>query len=267
METITSRHNPLAQRLRRLLDRGPEQGLMRLEGLTLVEEALAARLSLIEVALSKGLCESAAGPGLLRRLQDAHTPVRLFGDRLLASLSALDSDQGILAIARCPETSEDRLLGGVRPLIVVGVTLQNPGNVGALLRAAEAAGASGACLTQGSADPFSWKALRGAMGSAFRLPHLHGLDPGVVLGRLRRRGIANIAAVARGGRVEDEIDWTRPCALWLGNEASGLDEELVARADERVSIPLAPPVESLNVAVAAGVILFEAARQRRRTSS
>jgi TrmH family RNA methyltransferase len=240
---------------------------MRLEGWTLVEEALAAHISLIEVALSKNLAESAAGQVLLRRLQNKHTPVRLFGERLLASLSSLDSDQGVLAVARCPETTEDRLFGKTNPLIIVGVALQNPGNVGALLRTAEAAGASGACLSQGSADPFSWKALRGAMGSAFRLPHLHGLEPGEILKRLQRRGIVNVAATARGGRAEDEIDWTRPSALWVGNEASGLDQELVARIDERVSIRLAPPVESLNVAVAAGVVLFEAARQRRVTPS
>jgi TrmH family RNA methyltransferase len=151
-----------------------------------------------------------------------------------------------------------------RPLVLVAVGIQNPGNVGALLRAAEAAGATGAYLAFGCADPFSWKALRGSMGSAFRLPHLRRVGARDVLERLAGRGLATIAATSSGEKRYDEVDLTRPVALVVGSEGAGLDEELLGAVSARVAIPMAGGVESLNVAVAAGILLFEAARQRRR---
>ena len=157
--------------------------------------------------------------------------------------------------------AEEAIYRGV-PLVVVAVGLQNPGNVGAVLRAAEAAGASGAYLTAGTADPLSWKAVRGAMGSAFRLPHVRGISADEVLARLRARGVTTLAAVAGEADAYDAADLTRPVALLLGREADGLSAALAARADRRITIPMAGRAESLNVAVAAGVLLFEAARQR-----
>ena len=114
------------------------------------------------------------------------------------ALSETRTSQGILGIAQPPAFDEGRIFAGT-PLIVVGIAIQNPGNVGALLRTAEAAGASGAFLTTESADPMSWKALRGSMGSAFRLPHVVGITVDAVLERLSARGVAIIATVASGG--------------------------------------------------------------------
>jgi len=145
--------------------------------------------------------------------------------------------------------------------------VQNPGNLGGLLRTAEASGATGAYLAEGCADPFSWKALRGSMGSAFRLPHVRGEAAAAILDRLEARGVTVLATGAGGDRGYDEVDLTSPVALLLGSEGAGLPDALVRRVSLRLRIPLAPPVESLNVGVAAGVLLFEAARQRRSRSA
>jgi len=148
--------------------------------------------------------------------------------------------------------------------VLVAAGIQDPGNLGALLRTAEAAGATGAYLTDGAADPFSWKALRGSMGSAFRLPHRRRLATADALSRLEARGVTVVAADPEGGQRYDHADLRRPVAILLGPEGAGLAPTTRARASAAVAIPMARGVESLNVAVAAGVLLFEAARQRRR---
>jgi RNA methyltransferase, TrmH family len=145
----------------------------------------------------------------------------------------------------------------------VAVGVQDPGNVGALLRTAEAAGASGAYLTGGSADAFSWKALRGSMGSAFRLPHFRVRAAVAVVERLRQAGLRLVGTDAGASAPYDRADLRGPVALFVGAEGSGLPADVLDTLDERVSVPMAGAVESLNVAVAAGVLLFEAARLRR----
>lgn len=259
---IRSRSNPLVKRLRALKERGSGGDLALLEGFTLVEEALAAGVEVVEAALTPAAEDTARGRAVAERLATRGVPVRRLDDGVLASLSEAETSQGLVALARRPSFPEEALFGA-DALIVVAAGLQNPGNVGAVLRAAEAAGATGAYLTTGTADPFSWKALRGAMGSAFRLPIVRGVDPEHVLTRLRGRGVRTLAAVAKGGQRYDAVDLRRPMALLLGPEAGGLDAGLAARADGRITIPMAGGgAESLNVAVAAGVLLFEAARQR-----
>jgi len=258
---IRSRTNPLVKRLRALKERGTGSDLALLEGFTLVAEGLAAGLQFVEAAVTPAAEETARGQDLVRQLSRRHVVVRRVAPSVLASLSEAETSQGLLALARRPSFDEETLYAGV-PLVIIGAGLQNPGNVGAVLRAAEAAGATGAYFTRGTADPLSWKALRGAMGSAFRLPHLRGLAAEEVLARLGRRGVTTLAAVATGGERYDAADLRRPVALVLGQEAAGLEADLAARADGRITIPMAGGAESLNVAVAAGVLLFEAARQR-----
>jgi RNA methyltransferase, TrmH family len=262
---IRSRANPLVKRLRALKGRASGTDLALLEGFTLVEEALAAGASLVEAALTPRAAESARGREMTARLEGRGVPLRLVEEGVLASLSETETSQGLLALARRPSFDEQSIYAG-QPLVVVAGGLQNPGNVGALLRAAEAAGATGAYLTAGTADPLSWKALRGAMGSAFRLPHFGGLAIEDALARLRGRGVTTLAAVAAGGERYDAIDMTPPVAFVLGQEARGLAKDTAARADRRITIPMGGRSESLNVAVAAGVLLFEAARQRARAA-
>jgi TrmH family RNA methyltransferase len=260
-DPIRSRTNPLVKRLRALKERGPAADLALLEGFTLIEEALSAGLEVVEVAVTPAAAETGRGRALVRQLASRGVPVREVEAAILSSLSETETSQGLLALGRRPAFAEEAIYAG-QPLVVVAAGLQNPGNVGALLRAAEAAGATGAYLTAGTADPYSWKALRGAMGSAFRLPQVRGLAADEVLARLRRRGVTTLAAVAASGDPYDGVDLRRPVAFLLGQEKGGLEAELALRADGRVTIPMAGRAESLNVAVAAGVLLFEAARQR-----
>ena len=240
-----------------------DEELALLEGIKLTEEALAAGLALVEVAAGPSLVESERGRLLLGELSARGVNVRALSADLLSSLSEVETSQGVLALARRPGFPEDQLYAGPAPLVLVAVGVQNPGNLGGLLRTAEAAGASGAYLCEGCADPFSWKALRGSMGSAFRLPHLRGLEPAEALRRLRQRGLATLAADARGEAVYDRLDLRGPLAVVVGAEGSGLPPDLAGRVDHRVRIPMQGAAESLNVGVAAGVLLFEAARQRR----
>jgi TrmH family RNA methyltransferase len=262
IEPIRSRSNPLMRRLRALKNGGASENLMLIEGMRLVEEALRAGVAIVELAVSTRIGQSDRFHSFLHSIEVYGIATRWLDDSLFVALSEVETSQGVLAIARRPTFVEDALYREC-PLILVAAAIQNPGNVGALLRVAEAAGATGVYLTAGSADPFSWKALRGAMGSAFRLPCVCALDAEAVSARLRAHGVASVAAVASGGTPYDRVDLRRPLALWLGNEGAGLPDALVGRMDEHVTVPMAPQVESLNVAVAAGLLLFEAARQRR----
>jgi TrmH family RNA methyltransferase len=260
-EPIRSRSHPLVRRFRALKQKS-ERELCLVEGPKLLGEAVAAGIEIVEVAASARAARALGTATILDRLAKDGVPVRMLADDVLASLSETETSQGVLALARRPVFKETDLHRGT-PLLLVGVAVQDPGNLGGLLRTAEAAGATGAYLTEGCADPLSWKALRGSMGSAFRLPHRKATDPAALLGRLRASGVRTAAAVAEAGTPFDRADLSGPLAVVLGSEGRGLAEDVIAAADLAVTIPLARPVESLNVGVAGALLLFEAARQRR----
>ncbi len=262
-EIVTSRANPLFKRLLALKKRGvaPEGDLCLLEGPKLLDEALAAGARIVDVAVAAGAEERPATAKSLDALRKRGVPVRRLTKRLLASVSDAETTQGVLALAVRPELDEARLFDGT-PLIVVAVGIQDPGNLGGLLRTAEAAGASGAYLCEGCADPFSWKALRGSMGSAFRLPLVRGLAVGVVLDRLGDRAVPALATTVDAETRYDRADLRSAVALVFGSEGAGLPQQVARRTHARLRVPIARPVESLNVGVAAGLLLFEAARQR-----
>jgi TrmH family RNA methyltransferase len=265
-EVIRSRSNPLVRRLRDLRDAARAGETCLLEGPRLVVEALAAGDQVVEAVTGPRAERTPTGQEALRALARAGFLPRRVHEDLLASLSEAESSQGVLAIARRPRFEEAALFRGT-PLVLVAVAVQNPGNLGGLLRTAEAAGATGAMLAGPTADPLSWKSLRGAMGSAFRLPHLRERQVAAALDRLEGRGLRLAAAAAHGGTSYEEADLRGPLALLVGNEAAGLPSDVEARAALRLRVPLRAPVESLNVGVAAGILLFEAARQRRLTTS
>lgn len=261
-EIVRSRANPAFQRLQERKRRARKDGLVLLEGPKLVEEAIAAGVRVVEAAFSQRAADAGPSRGLLRELIDRGARVRLFSDTLLGSLAEVETTQGIVALAEPAAFDEADVFAGT-PLVLGCCEIQNPGNLGALLRSAEGAGATGAVLSAGCADPHSWKALRGSMGSAFRLPLVRGIPMQGMLGFLKQRGVRVIAADVKAARRYDEVDWRAPLALLLGSEGAGLADAVLRAADERVGIPLRRPVDSLNVGVAAGVLLFEAARQRR----
>lgn len=263
VEIIRSRSNPLVRRLRGLKEKSDDE-LCLVEGPKLLWEALRAGVAIVEIAATTRWEAAGSSQPLRTELLERGLRIRSLADDVLDSLSETEASQGILALATRPHFDESALVpehGAA--LLVVAVGIQNPGNLGGLLRTAEAAGATGACLTEGTADPFSWKALRGSMGSAFRLPHVRGGDPEAILMRLRGQGLRIVATVAEDGAPYASAKLAGRVALVFGSEGPGLPAGLLRLADERVTIPLHPPVESLNVGVAAGILLFEAARQRR----
>ncbi|HEV2914038.1 MAG TPA: RNA methyltransferase [Pyrinomonadaceae bacterium] len=260
---ITSRDNALAKRARAVRDRKLAPSIF-IEGLRLCEEALEASLLVEDVLCTERLAQDERGERLLHAAASAGARITFMSEQVFASVSDTKTPQGIALIASRPDTGPEALVGDAArvPLIVVMHRINNPSNAGAILRAAEAAGATGAIATAGATDLFSPRALRGAMGSAFRLPLWTGVEFREVTGWCAARGMRTVCADLRAARVHTEIDWTTPRALIVGAEASGLDSDEVAEADEAVRIPMRPPVESLNVAVASAILLYEAARQR-----
>jgi TrmH family RNA methyltransferase len=262
-ETITSRKNPLAQRARAVRD-GREKELVFVEGVRLCEEALRASVVFEAALYTRALAEDGRGRALLERLREVCRHTHAVSEEVLESVSDTRTPQGVVALARRPHTGRERIerAAGV-PLVVVMHRANNPSNAGAVLRVAEAAGATGVVLTEGSTDPLSPKSLRGSMGSAFRLPLWTGPTLGEALGWCAARGIGTVATAAAAHALHTELDWTLPRAVVLGPEAGGLSEAELRATDEAVRIPMREPVESLNLATALTVVLYEAARQRR----
>ncbi len=264
MEPITSRQNPIV-RACRALARGQRDHEILLEGRRLVEDALAAGVALRVVAVSaRSLAErDPALDGLLARLEAARVRVVSATPAVMAAMSPVRTPSGVVALAEIAPAPLEHVFAGELPMVFILAGVQDPGNVGAVIRAADAAGATGIVTSPDTADPFGWKALRGAMGSTFRLPVAAGVEVGRAVATARLYGLRVVAAAARGGRCLDELDLAGPTAILLGREGAGLDPDAAALADERVSIPMRPPVESLNVAVSAALLAYEAARQRR----
>jgi TrmH family RNA methyltransferase len=263
MKRLTSRHHPLVGACRALARRrDPADPRLLLDGLHLVQDGRRAGLGFETVALTESALNSPEGAELAASLARAGAEVVQVSENVLEALSPVPSPSGIVAIARRPDASLERVLrASPRPVLVVGLDVQDPGNVGAIARAAEAGGATGVVLCGSSADPFGWKALRGSMGSLLRLPVAAAIDWREALPAIRSTGTRLVATEPRGGVPLFEANLVAPLAFLLGGEGPGLPAEALAAADVRVSIPMRGPVESLNVAVAAALLVYEAARR------
>lgn len=224
----------------------------------MVEEAFRSRLRV------EALLVSGAGERHLSRLKphlDATVRLLRCSDRLFAGASGTEAPQGIAALVHPRSYRWEDLLAGT-PLVVILIGVQDPGNVGTAIRSAEAFGATGAVACRGTAHPLAPKALRASAGSAFRLPLIAGVDLASCLARLGNAHVRVYAASLSGGLSPEEADLRNPVALLIGSEGAGLSREIESVADARLRIPLAAGVDSLNAAVAASVLLYEAARQR-----
>jgi RNA methyltransferase, TrmH family len=261
MKTISSRQNPLVARYRAAA-RGDSHDVMLLDGAHLITDALAAGVRIHEVAVTAEAAGRHEIEQVLAGLRREQTEIIAVNGRVMDALSPVRSATGIVALADRPPAAPDRLYGVAAPFVAIGIDVQDPGNVGAMVRVAEAAGASGFVAAGACADPFGWKALRGSAGSALRLPIALQRDANLAVDDARRHGCRVLAAAPRAGRSVFEVDCRPPIAVLIGSEGSGLPASLVARADERVTVPMRPPVESLNAAVTTALILYEAFRQK-----
>ncbi len=263
IRSVTSRDNSLL-RLARAVRDGKDPEYIFVEGLRLCEEALRSALEIEAVIVSEELMRKERAAAVVERLDQAAHRSASVSEKLLESISYTKTPQGIVVLARRPGSSEKQLAQAIdkAPLLVVLHQINNPVNVGAILRTAEAAGAGGVITTSNTSDPFSPKSLRGAMGSAFRLPTWVGPTYEEMIEWCRKREIQTVCADAEASLAHTDYNWTQATALVLGPESTGLTDEETKSASQVVSIPMQGAVESLNVSVAAGILLFEAARQR-----
>lgn len=257
---VQSKHNARLKELRRVLTRnGREEHLAALEGPNLVREAVRAGVRLLTVFAAQ---EEQELPGGLELPED--TELLLAPRALLRDALATEAPQAVAALIEPPVWNWDDVLAKPNPLIVVLAGLQDPGNVGTLVRSAEAFGAAGIVALPGTVQAWNPKAVRASAGSVLRVPVVNATAE-EMFARLREAGVATLATAVRDAQAAQAMDLRRGVALLIGNEGSGLDAELAAQAEATITIPCPGPVESLNAAVAGSVLLYEASRQRSGT--
>jgi TrmH family RNA methyltransferase len=266
LRRVEGRHNALVKQLRQAFSRSEltESGDCAVEGLRIVEEAIRSGLRFQAVFFRESSQERAER--LLPQIGE-RVDTLLLPDSLFDSVVPTESPQGVAALVRLKEFSLEDILERrqVAPIVVLA-GLQDPGNLGTILRSAEAFGSAGVILGEGTVSRFNWKAVRASAGSLFRLPIVQGRKGGEltdVSERLQAQGVRLIATSSHKGTTLEVADFRRPVAVFLGNEGAGLPREMMAGMDETTVIPHAPQVESLNAGVAASIVLYEAGRQRR----
>jgi len=263
LRPVAGRHNPRLKELRQAFRRGEltAEGECAIEGVKLIEEALRSgqRLSSVFFSASAGPLAEKLLPQINARVETLILP-----DSLFNSIVPSDAPQGVAALVKLRPVSSNQVLdrSGMGPL-AVAAGLQDPGNLGTILRSAEAFGAAGVFLTEGTVSLYNAKVLRGSAGSIFRFPVVR-ISSAELIGLLRERGVRLVATSSHKGTPLPQMDWTLPLAIFIGNEGAGLPRDLTRQMDETVVIPQAAPVESLNAGVAASIVLYEAARASQK---
>lgn len=269
-QKIESKDN-LRLKLARKVRDGLEPAFIFVEGVRLAEEAVRSDLAVEFCVVEKGTDAESRQTDLLDSVWSKTTNIFEIDGSLFSAISDTRSPQGIILICKRPRADrasfeiEYEKRSALLPLTILLSEINNPSNLGAVVRAAEAAGVAGIVVSENSADIFSPKALRGSMGSTFRMPIWAGATNAEAIDWARSSGVSIVGATAEAARSYTDLDWADPRMLVLGSEAHGIDADIEPQLDEQISIPMDQNVESLNLAVAAGVILFEARRQVRTT--
>ena len=266
LREISGRHNAVLKELRRAFAHGEltEDGECAIEGLRIVEEAIRSGLRFRAVFFSE------SGKRLTERLVPqlkANVETLVLPDKLFASAVPSETPQGVAALVRVKQFKLQDVLGGGqtdgRPALVVGVVgIQDPGNLGTLLRSAEAFDATGVVLGGKTVSAYNSKVVRASAGSLFRIPMVRTKSTEVV-SQLRERGIRLLATSSHQGTPLHEARLAEPLAIFIGSEAAGVPREVLSMVDDVIAIPHSSKVESLNAGVAASIVLYEAARQRQ----
>jgi len=260
LRRVASRQNARVKELRRAFHEAAPtvKGEVAIEGMHLLEEAIRAGLKLSSVFVSEPAAERARK--LLPQLS-AHTETLLLPDEIFAGAVPTETPQGIAALVKVKSFALDDALVPAPALLVIAAGLQDPGNLGTIVRSAEAFGATGLLLAERTVSPWNWKAVRASAGSMFRLPVVK-VTLAEALAEVKRRGLRVLATSSHKGTQIGECDLRGSVAIIIGNEGAGLPKDVLAQADEAVCIPQSPKVESLNAGIATSIILYEAARQR-----
>lgn len=256
---ITSTSNPQVKEIMQLQKKSKlrrERGVFVAEGMKMVSEAPAGRIERCWISES-----------FARKHPDfplpAGVPVQEAADHVFAAMSDTQTPQGILAVIRCAEASLEDLLKAPDPLLMVLENIQDPGNLGTVMRTGEGAGITGIIMSSDCADIYNPKVIRSTMGSIYRVPFCHSADLCGALDRIKETGITVYAAHLKGSQYYTENDYTKPSAFLIGNEGNGLKQEIADRAGTYIKIPMEGHVESLNAAVSAAILMYEAHRQRQ----
>ena len=266
LRRIEGRHNALVKELRQAFSHAEltAGGYCAIEGTRIVEEAIRSGLRFHAVFFRESAKDRASR--LLPQI-GAHVETLLLPDRLFDGAVASDSPQGVAALVRPKDFSLEDVLERIQvgPILAV-VGLQDPGNLGTIVRSAEALGSAGVILGEGTVSAFNSKVIRASAGSIFRLPIVSAkssADVDSVLGKMRAQGVRMLATSSHKGEPLHEADLSGPVAIFIGSEGAGLPRALASKMGETIAIPHNPHVESLNAGVAASIILYEAARQRK----
>lgn len=259
---LTSATNSLVKVFRRSLAEGvTQEGWLAAEGWHILEEALkpGARATVHSVLISESAAEE--HDKLLARLPQ-ETELARISDRLFRQLAQTQTPQGIAALIDLHPLDIKIVLGRPSAILVVACGLQDPGNMGAIIRSADALGASAVATLRNTVNPFNPKAVRACAGSILRLPVYRNLQPGLLFEMLRAAGLRIVAADRHGRLAISQVDFRGPVAVMIGQEAAGLPPEIQRETEQLVSIPLRAEADSINAASAAGIFLYEIARQR-----
>ncbi len=266
LRRIEGRHNALVKQLRWAFSRAErtEEGDCAIEGLRILEEAIRSGLRFRAVFFRESTQDRAER--LLPQI-GAHVETLLLPDKLFDSVVPSETPQGVAALVRLKEWSLEDILERVQigPVVVLA-GLQDPGNLGTILRSAEAFGSAGIVIGEGTVSQFNTKVIRASAGSVFRLPLFAAKSTNVmerVLAGLRANDVRLVATSSHKGTPLDQANLTGSLAVFIGSEGSGLPRSLMAKVQDTVAIPHTPQVESLNAGVAGSIMLYEAARQRK----
>lgn len=260
LRLVTSRQNTLVKALRAAFHHGEltDDGQCAVEGTKLVEEAIRSGMRIGALFVSESAKERV---NRLSPQLSSHTEMLLLPDEVFRSAISSESPQGVAALVKVKPHTVEGMLRASEPLLVIAAGLQDPGNLGTVIRSAEAFGATGLIAAEGTVNPYNPKVARGSAGSIFRLPvaKAAGLE---LVQVVREKGLRILATSSHKSVPLQEANLTGPLAFIVGNEGAGVPRELLAQADQVIRVPHSPKVESLNAGIAASVVLYECARQR-----
>jgi TrmH family RNA methyltransferase len=268
MQKITSRENAKLKLARKARD-GKEKDLIFVEGVRLAEEVLRSEIQIREIFVSESFNENERAAQLLQVFQEKNCSINEVSEKLFQSIADTKQTQGVILLGEKPATGRRDFeakfsLSDNLPVVVLLHEINNPANLGAILRTAEAVDVAGIVISKNSADVFSPKSVRASMGACFRLNIWTNASFEEVLNWSREKSLISTAADINAEQNYTEIDWSKPRLLIFGSEARGLSAEEFRKIDEHLVIPMENGVESLNLAVSCAVILFEAKRQIKK---
>ncbi|HHW48412.1 MAG TPA: 23S rRNA (guanosine(2251)-2'-O)-methyltransferase RlmB [Clostridiaceae bacterium] len=263
MNYISSSKNPLIKEVKSLKKRKcrEDKNLFFVEGIKITEEALKENAEIVRVLVSEEFVSKENSAPLMRAIESRGYKCFILPEKLFKEISDTETPQGIMAVVRAKHSGINEIIHENSSLIILDA-IQDPGNMGTIIRTADAAGFDGIIISRGCVDIYNPKVIRATMGSVFRVPFHFSENLADTIRTLKSRDIRVVAAHLKGDKNYFELDMKGKIALVIGNEASGISDEVTVLADDLVLIPMAGRTESLNASVAAGLLMYEVLRQR-----